>query len=179
LFACFYTSTTMAKHFANMVDHAVSKDKGKNSKVAAASANGLSKTKTNKTTSAVSPPTNIDAPLSASKRQAAADANWDKVTTAAKFAGVIAKNQRATAGQKLVSRKLVSAMTWEIFSPPPLNSVSGKIVPRVLNRYKHRRLVSLEVHRVTPILEDNDGTKTRSSESSHSYDECVLRYVKH
>jgi hypothetical protein len=173
----------MAKDFGTVVNHAVAKDKENNTNVAAGTGSAMKSSKkkqgailTDKPPAVVPPPTNVAAPLSADKRKAAADANWDKVTNATKVAGMITKNQRATAAQKLFSRKLVSAMTWEIFSPPPLNSVSGKIVPRVLNRYKHRRLVSLEVHRVTPLMEeDNDGTRKRSSKSSHSYEECVLR----
>jgi hypothetical protein len=171
----------MAKGFTNMVDQAIAKDKENKSNASATAVIGSSKKKsgvvlTDKTSSTVPPPTNVAEPLSASKRKAAADANWDKVTNATKVAGVIAKNQRANEGQKLFSRKLVSAMTWECFNPPPLNSVSGKIVPRVLNRYKNRRLVSLEVHRVTPLMEYDDGKKRgSSSENSHSYEECVLR----
>jgi hypothetical protein len=104
--------------------------------------------------------------LTASERKSAANANWDKVTGATKVATGLAKNQRAAAGQKLFSRKLISAVTWEIFSPPPSNSIKGKIVPRVLNQYNHRRRVSLEVHQVTPLMEDDE---------SHSYEECVAR----
>jgi hypothetical protein len=171
----------MAKDFSNMVDQAVAKDKENN--LNAAAAIGASKKKpgavlSDKTPAVVSSPTDVAAPLSADQRKAAADANWNKVTNAMKVADVVAKNQRASAGQKLFSRKLVNAMTWEYFSSPALNSVSGKIVPRILNRYKHRRLVSLEVHRVTPLMEGDNGGKKKdssSSDSSHSYEECVLR----
>ena len=107
--------------------------------------------------------------LTAEQRKAAANANWDKVTGATKVATGIAKNQRAAAGQKLFARKLVSAVTWEIFSPPPTNSIKGKIVPRVLNQYKHRRRISLEVHQVTPLMEGDQ------KEKAHSYEECVVR----
>jgi hypothetical protein len=170
----------MAKGFATMVDKVVTKEKENSLNAPAAAATGASNTKTpgvlaNKTPSVIPPPANgaATAAFGADQRRTKADANWDKVTNVTKMAGVVAKNQRAAAGQKLFTRKLVSAMTWEIFSPPPLNSVSGKIVPRVLNRYKNRRLVSLEVHLVTPHIDDTDVKKGK--ESARSYEECVLR----
>ncbi|KAL3913319.1 MAG: hypothetical protein SGILL_006541 [Bacillariaceae sp.] len=107
--------------------------------------------------------------LTADQRKAAANANWDKVTGATKVATAVAKNQRAAAGQKMFARKLISAVTWEMFSPPPTNSLKGKIVPRVLNQYKHRRRISVEVHKVTPLMEGDD------KEKAHSYEECVVR----
>lgn len=175
-----------------MVDKAVAKEKENNltsaSPATGAMANGPTHKKNNKkkpititniTPTVVPPPTNgaAAAALAADQqRKTAAAANWNKVTNATKMAGVIAKNQRAAAGQKLFSRKLVSAMSWEFFSPPPLNSVSGKIVPRVLNRYKHRRLLSIEVHQVTPHIDDSsDDKKKGTTVATHSYEECIVR----
>ncbi|KAG7350839.1 C2 domain containing protein [Nitzschia inconspicua] len=168
----------MAKGFANMVGHAVAKEKENSLNASAAAGASDKKQQPNgllDKAPAIIPQLTKGTAVAASQRKAKADANWDKATNATKAAAVIAKNKRATAGQKLFSRKLVSAMTWEIFSPPPLNSVSGKIVPRVFNRYKNRRLVSIEVHSVTPYLEDTD-SKTGNQEA-HSYEECVVRVL--
>jgi hypothetical protein len=79
---------------------------------------------------------------------------------------------------------------------PPTNSVSGKVIPRFLNIHKHRRRISLEIHRVTPILrndsdgngdngedgnkkqQDNNNKKTGGEEkTSYSYHESVLRIL--
>lgn len=114
------------------------------------------------------------------RRKDAVGTNWTKVMAGVNVAAAVAKNARAAEGQKLFERTLVSAKTWDIFSPPPANSVSGKLVPRVLNRYKNRRKFSLEVHRVTPLVEDKSSDKSGKnplSEAPHSYEECVARYV--
>jgi hypothetical protein len=129
-----------------------------------------------------------------------ADANWSKVTTAVKVTAVADKNRRAKESQKLADRKLVSAVSWDIWSPPPSNSLKGKITPRMLNKYQNRRKISLEVHQVTPLIEEQDETKTNESifsaltgtgskpsssispsskstkkKALHSYEECVCR----
>ena len=80
--------------------------------------------------------------------------------------------------QKMFQSSLVSCSTWDIYSPPPSNSFSGKVVPRVLNRHKNRRKLSLEVHKVTPSSPDaNDGgKKSKTASRVFSYEECVLRY---
>jgi hypothetical protein len=110
----------------------------------------------------------------------AAEANWDKLMAGVKMANVVAKNAKAEKGRKLFQRDLVSAMTWEAFAPPPSNSVSGKFVPRVLNKYKNRRMFSIEVHRVTPLFDEGQDSGTRNGKDSpprpsHSYEECVAR----
>ena len=167
--------------FAGIAKKAVAQEKENNNKVASVEqappkpAKKVSPKKGSPKKGAAAPvangsPTKAAAPaLTAEQRKAAANANWDKVTGATKVATGIAKNQRAAAGQKLFARKLVSAVTWEIFSPPPTNSIKGKIVPRVLNQYKHRRRISLEVHQVTPMGDGDD------KEKAHSYEECVAR----
>eukprot|EP00934_Nitzschia_sp_Nitz4_P004679 Nitzschia sp. Nitz4//scaffold48_size128905//13659//18448//NITZ4_003579-RA/size128905-augustus-gene-0.100-mRNA-1//-1//CDS//3329552919//4669//frame0 len=70
---------------------------------------------------------------------------------------------------------LVSAVTWDIFSPPPNNSFKGKVVPRVVNRYQNRRKVSLEVHKITPPVDP--AMKDDPNYVVHSYEECVLRIL--
>jgi hypothetical protein len=175
----------MAKGFANIVHKAVENGKENGTNIApSASTEEMKKTTKTTTTASAGQPTTTtndqEAPQqpSASTRKETANANWDKVTAATKLAGVVAKNQRANAGQKLFTRTVVSATTWEIFSPPPSNSVSGKIVPRVLNRYKNRRRVSIEVHRITPHIEEQSGgTEGSKNVKPRSYEECVLRWV--
>ncbi|KAL3921597.1 MAG: hypothetical protein SGILL_002669 [Bacillariaceae sp.] len=115
--------------------------------------------------------TPLAVPPTVSTRKKKANANWDMAAGAATAATAVAKIQRAAAGQRLFTRKVVSAVSLEFFSPPPRNSVKGKVVPRVLNRYKHRRRLSLEIHQVTPHMEGDDGGKT------HSYEECVARVM--
>ena len=76
------------------------------------------------------------------------------------------------------------------FDRPPNNSVTGKVIPRLFNKHKHRRRVSLEIHRVTPILANDssdigeDGKKETTTtttdgepKKSYSYHESVLRIL--
>jgi hypothetical protein len=189
---CFKTTTSkkelketqiMAKGFAGMVHKAVDNEKEKNGTTATVDQKGkktapTTTTATTNGTNMASDPQKPPPPPTASARKDAANANWDKVTAATKLAGIVTKNQRANAGQKLFTRTVISATTWDVFSPPPSNSVSGKIVPRVLNRYKNRRKVSIEVHRITPHIEEQsvDGSST-TNVKHRSYEECVLRWV--
>jgi hypothetical protein len=188
----------MAKGFAHLVDKAVDNEKKSVSVVPTATTNkhetSKHSPKKGKTVTAVattitttgssaaaaaaasaasSSPTSTE--VAKTQRKEIAKANWDKVTAGVNIAGVVAKNQRAAMGQKLFTRTLVSATTWEFFSPPPSNSFSGKIVPRALNRYKNRRLLSVEVHRVTP--QSHHDEKVLQTHS-RSYEECVVRYVQ-
>ena len=84
-----------------------------------------------------------------------------------------------TSVQKMFQSTLISCSTWDIYSPPPSNSFSGKVVPRVLNRHKNRRKLSLEVHKVTPASPETDSEdkKSKKSTPAFSYEECVLRYA--
>ena len=66
-----------------------------------------------------------------------------------------------TSNEFSTSTKL-SSLTWDVFSPPPKNSVKGKLVPTSLNRYSQRRKLSVEVHRL------------EYDESRH-HEECVVR----
>ena len=83
-----------------------------------------------------------------------------------------------TSVQKMFQSTLLSCSTWDIYSPPPSNSFSGKVVPRVLNRHKNRRKLSLEVHKVTPASPETDSEDKKSKKSTpdFSYEECILRY---
>lgn len=49
----------------------------------------------------------------------------------------------------------------------------GKLVPRVVNRFRNRRKLSIEVHKVTPLTEVTD-TKGNKKQA-HSFEECVVR----
>eukprot|EP00980_Cylindrotheca_fusiformis_P020990 scaffold7987_cov200-Cylindrotheca_fusiformis.AAC.19 len=60
--------------------------------------------------------------------------------------------------------KLLSAVTWDVFSPPPSNSMKGKLLPGGLGRYRHRRKLSIEVH------------DQQTPDNGH-YKECVLRVL--
>ena len=80
---------------------------------------------------------------------------WAKLAYASKLAAMAAKNQRAQQNEKLHQRMVVSADTWDVWSPPPSNSVSGVIIPRMINKHSTRRKVSLEIHRVIPIVHDD------------------------
>jgi hypothetical protein len=113
--------------------------------------------------------------------------SWDMVMAGVKVAAAINKDVMAQRENKLFQRDLVSAVTWEIFAPPPTNSVSGKFVPRVLNKYRYRRMFSMEVHHVTPLFEegvDNVSTGAKGGtgaaaplnpSTTRSYEECVAR----
>ena len=117
------------------------------------------------------------------------DDEWSKLAYASRMAAMAAKNQRATANQKLFSRVVDTAHTWDVWTPPPSNSVSGKVVPHFVNRHKHRRRCSIEIHRVTPVgLEeekngnengnDNDnGNENDDAQEPDSYEECVVRLL--
>jgi hypothetical protein len=71
---------------------------------------------------------------------------------------------------------LVSSKVWDVYSPPPSNSLKGKVVPRVLNRFKNRRKISIEVHKITPISTVDRSKKNKSNAAAvASYDECVVR----
>jgi len=59
---------------------------------------------------------------------------------------------------------LLNAVTWDVFAPPPSNSVKGKLMPSALSRYRHRRKLSVEVHKKYT----NDGSE---------YEVCVLRVL--
>lgn len=110
-----------------------------------------------------------------------AEDNWTRVGYGAKIAALQAKNARATANEKLFSRAVVSANTWDVWSPPPGNSLSGKVVPRLMSRHKHRRKCSLEIHRVTPmgteVEEDESEGGEPKERQTHSYHECVVRIM--
>jgi len=107
--------------------------------------------------------------------------NWAKVAYGAKIAALEAKNARAASNAKLFSRVVVSANTWDVWSPPPGNSLSGKVVPRLMSRHKHRRKCSLEIHRVTPMEtdtpEEENGGEVVTIKQTHSYHECVVRIL--
>ena len=100
-----------------------------------------------------------------------ADDNWTRVGYGAKVAALEAKSQRASLNENLLSRAVVSANTWDVWSPPPGNSLSGKVVPRIMNKHKHRRKCSLEIHRVTPSQSQSQ------RRVNHSYHECVVRMM--
>ncbi len=110
-----------------------------------------------------------------------AEDNWARAGYGAKLAVLKAKNERAAANEKLFSRAVVNATTWDVWSPPPGNSLSGKVVPRLMVKHKHRRKCSLEIHRVTPLEsedteeEGEDGQNARRR--MHSYHECVVRIL--
>ena len=82
-----------------------------------------------------------------------ADDNWGKMYTGAKIAAASAKKLRSAANEKLFNRTVVSANTWDVWTPPPGNTLSGKVVPRLINKHKHRRKYSLEIHKVTPFAD--------------------------
>jgi len=103
--------------------------------------------------------------------------NWARVGYGAKVAALRAKQQRAVTNEKLFSRAVVSATTWDVWSPPPGNSLSGKVVPRLMNKHKHRRKCSLEIHRVTPLTLEADADGNEVEERGHSYHECVVRIM--
>jgi hypothetical protein len=121
------------------------------------------------------------------KGKTTAEDNWTRVGYGAKMAALRAKNYRASSNEKLFSRAVVSANTWDIWSPPPGNTLSGKVVPRLINKHKHRRKCSLEIHRVTPmVVEAADETDAENKEKSQSqtqtrvnqsYHECVVRMM--
>ena len=72
--------------------------------------------------------------------------------------------------EKLGHAQLLQATTWDVFTPAPTNSIKGKVVPRIVNKFKNRRKLSLEVHRVTPAV-----TSVSGNREVFSYEECVLR----
>ena len=74
--------------------------------------------------------------------------------------------------KKMYTTALLSSQSWDLFSPPPTNSYTGKLVPKIMNRYQHRRKISIEVHKVTLATRTNskDGPK-----ASPSYEEAVIR----
>ena len=108
---------------------------------------------------------------------------WAKLAYASKLAAMAAKNQRAQQNEQLYQRMVVSADTWDVWSPPPSNSVSGVLIPRMINKHSTRRKVSLEIHRVIPIIvhEDSTPTTTTTTTSSNTcndvYHEAVLRIL--
>eukprot|EP00339_Tiarina_fusa_P025749 CAMPEP_0117019744 /NCGR_PEP_ID=MMETSP0472-20121206/15103_1 /TAXON_ID=693140 ORGANISM="Tiarina fusus, Strain LIS" /NCGR_SAMPLE_ID=MMETSP0472 /ASSEMBLY_ACC=CAM_ASM_000603 /LENGTH=1103 /DNA_ID=CAMNT_0004724777 /DNA_START=181 /DNA_END=3489 /DNA_ORIENTATION=+ len=73
--------------------------------------------------------------------------------------------------EKMAKSVLLSAVTWDVFAPPPRNSIKGKVVPRVVNKFKNRRKLSLEIHRVTPSVDPGE----KRGKETFSYEECVLR----
>eukprot|EP00537_Pseudo-nitzschia_pungens_P003533 CAMPEP_0172372246 /NCGR_PEP_ID=MMETSP1060-20121228/46652_1 /TAXON_ID=37318 /ORGANISM="Pseudo-nitzschia pungens, Strain cf. cingulata" /LENGTH=1198 /DNA_ID=CAMNT_0013098153 /DNA_START=437 /DNA_END=4033 /DNA_ORIENTATION=+ len=110
---------------------------------------------------------------------------WTKLAYNATIAAIAAKNQRVTANEKLFSRTVLGTYTWEVWSPPPRSSVRGKVVPRVMNQHKSRRLCSMEIHRVTPVALNGipePGTQSKngaenSAPGTHSYQECIIRVL--
>lgn len=107
--------------------------------------------------------------------------NWARAGYGAKLAVMQAKSDRAATNEKLFSRAVVNATTWDVWTPPPANSLSGKLAPRLMVKHKHRRKCSLEIHRVTPM--ENDYTENEGKDGeytprrSHSYHECVVRIL--
>jgi hypothetical protein len=102
----------------------------------------------------------------------------------------------------LPESELVSAQQWEVYSPPPLNSFKGSLIPRAFTKRKRRRKISIEVHRVfvgeSPSrerqqhqpLRDRDGglaafgsdsrrriADGRRDEPRRSYEECIIRVL--
>jgi hypothetical protein len=68
------------------------------------------------------------------------------------------------------SSDLVSARQWEVFSPPPLNSFRGSVIPKALTKRRRRRKVSIEVHRI--LVEDG-----QQHNQQRSYEECIIRVL--
>jgi len=68
----------------------------------------------------------------------------------------------------------LSSLTWDVFSPPPKDSIRGKLVPATLSRYQTRRKVSIEVHRLENLSERlaNEGD---GNGEANFYQECVVR----
>jgi hypothetical protein len=79
------------------------------------------------------------------------------------------------------SSDLVSARQWEVFSPPPLNSFRGSVIPKALTKRRRRRKVSIEVHRI--LVEDGQQQQPlqHSNQQQHnqqrSYEECIIRVL--
>lgn len=68
---------------------------------------------------------------------------------------------------------LVSQHTWDVFTPPPNDSLKGHFMPDVFTAHNRRRRISLEVRHVHLPL-----TKNKSGESMAShYEEAIFRYV--
>eukprot|EP00535_Pseudo-nitzschia_heimii_P007256 CAMPEP_0197177648 /NCGR_PEP_ID=MMETSP1423-20130617/3180_1 /TAXON_ID=476441 /ORGANISM="Pseudo-nitzschia heimii, Strain UNC1101" /LENGTH=1215 /DNA_ID=CAMNT_0042627229 /DNA_START=106 /DNA_END=3753 /DNA_ORIENTATION=- len=110
--------------------------------------------------------------------------NWTRVGYGARMAALEAKADRASANQKLFSRAVVNSTSWDVWSPPPGNSLSGKVVPRIITKHKHRRKCSIEVHKVTPLVHVNKELNGDSNQSPQqqqfgmdSYHECVARIL--
>ncbi|KAL7573033.1 hypothetical protein ACA910_018725 [Epithemia clementina (nom. ined.)] len=61
---------------------------------------------------------------------------------------------------------LVSTRVWEVEAPPPVSSLKGALVPRVLTGRRRRKL-SVEIHRIDS---NHGGHKT-------SYEECIVRLL--
>lgn len=67
---------------------------------------------------------------------------------------------------------LVSAKIFEVVAPPPITSIKGALVPRILVG-KRRRKVSIEVHQI-----DNDpNAKKKANGERNSYQECIVRIL--
>jgi hypothetical protein len=74
------------------------------------------------------------------------------------------------------SSDLVSARQWEVFSPPPLNSFRGSVIPKALTKRRRRRKVSIEVHRI--LVEDGQPHSNQQQHNQQrSYEECIIRVL--
>ena len=104
---------------------------------------------------------------------------WAQVGYNAKMTALKAKREREQTNEKLFSRVVVNAITWDVWSPPPGNSISGKVVPGFLVKHKHRRKCSLELHRVTPMkdLETSVRHENEQMNRSHPYYESIVRIL--
>lgn len=81
-------------------------------------------------------------------------------------------------GNNNSSSDLVSARQWEVFSPPPLNSFRGSVIPKALTKRRRRRKVSIEVHRI--FVEDGGqlhSQNTQQLQQQRSYEECIIRVL--
>ena len=73
------------------------------------------------------------------------------------------------------SSDLVSVKQWEVFSPPPLNSFRGSLIPKALTKRRRRRKVSIEVHKI--IVEDGQQQQQQQQQPVRSYEECIIRVL--
>lgn len=83
-------------------------------------------------------------------------------------------------GQNVVNHQAESAiklssLTWDVFGPPPKDSVRGKLVPTTLSRYQTRRKVSIEVHQLENVHERLADDGGDGNGEGNFYQECVVR----
>lgn len=79
----------------------------------------------------------------------------------------------ASPGQREEGSTLVSARVWTVLSPPPLNSVSGTLIPKALS-HKRLRKVSIEVHQ----LKARRASQKNGGGGGGTYEECLVRFLQ-